>query len=264
MLLRRETKNMGVAFLSLPAELREMIFVEFFSSIVICYGFGTNNTNNTSILRTCRQIYNEATFIIHSNISLSFKNKAVMKYWLSRVRRCKVQNIRHICLQPYEYYLSRERYDVSTTLNMLNALQESGPVIKHCNLGFVLSSHSYPELLSNIPPLINSDGWKELLVIVPVATFKESKRHYDQFHQSAIQPAVWNEMLVFRDGKDSGAEVKMYVVDDQSLETSCNELISTTEHDKKHLHIVAKRGHGTRDIQIAKLAVTWWSALVVT
>jgi hypothetical protein len=254
---------MGVTFLALPGELREMIYVEFFSSITIYYGFGRKKTNNTSILQTCRQIYREATLIMHSNISLGFKNKALMKYWLVRAHRHKYQNIRHMALQPYEHCLSREGFDVSTMFNTLNALQVNGLVIEHCNLDFAISNYSRIELLPNIPVLINSDGWMELSVAVPVAAFKESKRYYES-NQSARQPAVWNEMLVFRDGADSGAEVKMYVADNHIFETSCVELVSTTEHDKKRLLIVARRGRGTRNIQVAKLAVRWWSGLVET
>lgn len=54
----------------------------------------------------------------------------------------------------------------------------------------------------------------------------------------------------------------MYVADNHIFETSCVELVSTTEHDKKRLLIVARRGRGTRNIQVAKLAVRWWSGLV--
>lgn len=101
-----------------------------------------------------------------------------------------------MALQPYEHCLSREGFDVSTTFNTLNALQVNGLVIEHCNLNFAISNYSRIELLPNIPVLINSDGWMELSVAVPVAAFKESKRYYES-NQSVRQPAVWNEMLVF-------------------------------------------------------------------
>jgi hypothetical protein len=202
--------------LTIPVELREIIFKQLFGSITVRHGFGSTSSTHTSILRTCRQLHSEAKPLMAPNISLNFKNTEAMVDCLTTLSAVDIQNIRNIRLKGFPvplyakkgagYYMT---YAMSFTLPMFPGLKLDCLTVEDCfhdegvNGGWGDCGTYF-----DIESLLKSDGWKELHFISPATEFMSSQN--DHNNARVAQPAGWNELLKSRDGEHSGAGVKMY------------------------------------------------------
>ena len=89
--------------LTLPAEIRHMIFQRYFRSIVVSQGLGSTSSNHTSLLSTCRQIHQEARPLLVRNISFHFKNTAAMLDVLTTFSPQQIQEIRHMRVRAFPF-----------------------------------------------------------------------------------------------------------------------------------------------------------------
>jgi hypothetical protein len=225
---------------------------------------------NTSILRTCRQLYNEARPLLAPNILLEFPSTSTMLDTLTTLPPSIIESLRHMRLEsdPFPLYCDDDRF--YTTFNMAHTL----PIFPGLQLDLltVEDGYHFSGLVNDprgaygtyydIQTLLEADGWKELHYIIPTTEFMTS--YDDEFRSRVAQPAGWNKKLREKDGETSGAEVRMYVADQKSSaglakgpstrsswEAVPGHLLSppaSPDWDREVI-IIAKRGAGVKYVQ---------------
>jgi hypothetical protein len=210
---------MTPTFLTLPLELREMIYECLFSSITIRHGLGYNKktSNRTAILRTCHQIEDEAQPFLAENVQFQFRSTEVMLDTLMNLGSTIISKLRHIHVKafPFPLYASGTMsyyttYHFSNALALLSGLKLDRLVVEDCfhDLG---TNDGWGDVGTyyDIESLLESDGWKELHYVSPTTEFMTSSMDHQSLR--VAQPAGWNELLQKRDGEYSGARVTMYL-----------------------------------------------------
>lgn len=210
---------MAPTFLTLPCELREMIYECLFNSITIHHGLGCNKktSNRIAILRTCRQIQDEAQPFLAANVQFQFRSTEVMLDTLMNLGSTIISKLRHIHVKafPFPLYASGTisyytTYHFSNALALFPGLKLDRLVVEDCfhdsgaNGGWGDIGTYY-----DIESLLKSDGWKELHYVSPTTEFMTSSMDHERLR--VAQPAGWNELLQKRDGEYSGAGVTMYL-----------------------------------------------------
>lgn len=204
--------------LTLPLELRQLIYKELFRSYTVRHGFGrTHNSYRAALLQTCKQIYAEAWQFLPTCISLHFRGTEAMLDTLLSVDEAVITRIRHIRVRsfPFPLYASGGRdfystYYFSKALSLLPGLQLDQLIVEDSFHGGCLVE-GWRDVVTyfDIEELIASDGWKELIYITPNTDFIASG--YDHMRRRVAQPDNWNRMLEERDGIRSGAKVQMFI-----------------------------------------------------
>jgi hypothetical protein len=203
--------------LTIPIELRQKVFKALFRSTIVSHGFNSISTSHTSMLRTSRQLHDEAKPLMAPNISLHFKHTEAMIDCLTSLSASEIQNIRHIRLKAFAvpllpkgepgYYTT---FSMPAMLPMFPGLKLDRLVVEDCyhdegvNDGWGDIGTYY-----TIERLLEIDGWKELYFTSPTTEFLSSGN--DSRNTRVAQPAGWDKLLKGRDGEQSGAEVKMYL-----------------------------------------------------
>jgi len=125
-----------------------------------------------------------------------------------------------------------------------------------------------------IDGLIRIDGWKELHFITPTTQFMSEPSDPFLHRERVAQPLEWNRLVLDRDGKNSGASVKMFVAKEpdvqgmiEEVETRIGyeaipghllkidgyEMVAEAERQRylesREVMVVAKRGVGASYIQ---------------
>lgn len=205
------------SLLTIPLELRLNILTFLFSTFTIRHGFEFTSTANTSILRTCKQLLQEALPLFAPNIRLHFRSPSVMLDALTALPRTTVERIRHIRLKsfPFPLYATREHpfyttYNMTETLCMLPGLQLDTLTVEDCFHG-TGGNGGWGDVgtYDDIELLVSEDGWKEMRYITPSTRFMTGR--FDPYKVREEQPKAWNQAITKADGESSGAEVKMYV-----------------------------------------------------
>jgi hypothetical protein len=203
--------------LTIPIELRQKVFKALFRSTIVSHGFGSISTSHTSLLRTSRQLHDEAKLLMARNISLHFKHTEAMVDCLTSLSASEIQNIRHIRLKAFPVPLfPKGEPGYPTTFSMPDML----PIFQGLKLDSLMVEDCYHDEGVNdgwgdmgtyytIERLLESDGWKELHFTSPTTEFLSSEN--DSRNTRVAQPAGWDKLLKGRDGEESGAEVKMYL-----------------------------------------------------
>jgi len=210
---------MAPSLLSLPLELREAIYGYLFSMISAKHGFYSSSTphNRTALLQTNKQIHNEAWRHLPLNIQLQFRGTEAMLDTLLSVDQAVVTRLRHIQVKafPFPLYTSSRAdyypiYYFHNALAMLPGLCLDQLVVEDSFHGFGLVE-GWRDVVTyfDIETLLKSDAWKELVYITPNTDFLASG--YDHRKKREEQPETWAAMLSERDGKESGAEVQMWI-----------------------------------------------------
>jgi len=209
--------------LTIPIELRQKIFKALFKSTIVSHGFDSISTSHTSVLRTSRQLHDEAKPLMAPNISLHFKHTEAMVDCLISLSASEIQNIRHIRLKAFPvplfpkgkpgYYTTFSMHDM---LPMFPGLKLDRLVVEDCyhdegvNDGWGDIGTYY-----TIARLLVSDGWKELHFTSPTTEFMSSGNN--RRNTRVAQPVGWDKLLKGRDGEESGAEVKMYLATEPNV-----------------------------------------------
>lgn len=268
-----------ITLLTIPPELRENIFKQYFRSITVRRGFkqlrkwsrrfssdesdpeslddsnaddtiieatdsaaakGTSleeeRTQNTSILRTCRQLSNEALPLLALNVLLHFASIVAMLDTLTTLPRC----LRQLRLKAYQFPLYTNdsfftTYDMASTLPMFPGFQLDVLTVEDCyhdpdiNDGF----GDYGTYF-NMHSMLGSAGWKELHYITPTAEFLTLQNYYRKGR--IAQPEGWNKELREKDG--DGAEVKMYVANEKSVAGSAEDSATRKEWETIPGHLL--------------------------
>lgn len=212
--------------LTIPVELRELIYGFLFSSYTIVHGhrgpsrLAAENppSPRASLLLVCRQIYTEAWRHLPSNCTLHFRGTEDLLETLLSVDQSVISRLRHIRLRafPFPLYVDNKA-EYYPTYYFANALSYF-PGLSLDHLEVYDCWHSYGQgdgwrdLTSymDIESLLKSDAWKRLTYVTPCTDFIASG--YDHRRRREQQPKVWDALLKERDGEASGAKVQMWIV----------------------------------------------------
>jgi hypothetical protein len=208
--------------LQLPRELRDQIYTCLFASIRLTFGKRATSrittktmkpaTNALAILRACRQINQEAGPLWLGQILFSFENPEDLLDKLSALASTTLSQIRHVrtggcplMLQPIE-----DDDDVYYRLVWVLKLLPGLRLDKLTVLGYSGGEIAYDTLEGLIK---HGTGWRELHFITPNSTMlgfgKRDMFMADPYWRKP-QPSTWNEILLQRDGTNSGASATIY------------------------------------------------------
>lgn len=208
---------MPASLVSLPLELRELIYEEVFSSFTVRHGFRTQSANRIALLLTCKQIHHEAWRHLPLNVRLQFRGTETMLETLLDVDQSIITRIRHIRIKSFPFPLYNSgRPDYYPVYNFCNAfallpgLHLEQLVVEDCFHGFGLVD-TWRDVVTyfDVESLVKCNAWKEFVYMSPNTDFLSSG--YDHRKKRLAQPENWDKMLKERDGEDSGAEVTMWI-----------------------------------------------------
>ncbi|KAF2849978.1 hypothetical protein T440DRAFT_490216 [Plenodomus tracheiphilus IPT5] len=286
--------------LTLPVELRELIYEFLFSSYTIRHGFkhpGTATEDNddpstrTALLLTSRQIYTESWRHLPLNCTLHFRGTENLLQTLFSLDQSTITRLRHIKLRgyPFPLYLSGRAeyyptYYAANALSLFPGLCLDTLTVEDCWHGFGMGD-GWRDLTTyfDIEALLKCDAWRELVYITPCTDFIASG--YDARRKRLAQPQTWDSLLKERDGEDAGAGVEMWIVpfsqedavgdvkteDGRVMmpwnarpghEVTENWRLGTPEQEMKgEVRIVARRGKRARAVQLGLTQKTSWKEL---
>ncbi|EOA91963.1 hypothetical protein ACJQWK_04050 [Exserohilum turcicum] len=285
--------------LTIPVELRELIYGFLFSSYTIRHGFkhprapstDDESLNRTSLLLTCRQISIEASRHLPLNCTIHFRGTENLLETLLSIDQSVLTRLRHIRVRAYPFPLYPAQttqyypaYYAANALTLLPGLCLDTLVVEDCWHGFGMGD-GWRDVTTyfDIESLLNSDAWRELTYITPCTDFIASG--YDHRSKRSAQPETWDALIKERDGAEYGAEVKMFIVPyDQTTATGSartpdgrimqpwaakpgNEVIQNwriagPEQDLKgEVRIIAKRGARSRAVQLGLSEKRTWKEL---
>jgi hypothetical protein len=306
----RFRSSSSLTLLTVPLEVREMILKELFRSMTVYHsdppdptlenansefneetapdGTSINSSDrstsehsstessnsswnqNTSILRTCRQLYNEAGHLLAPNILLEFSSTSTMLDTLTTLPPSVIENLRHMRLMSEPFPLYRDdrigytTFSMAHTLPMFPGLQLDVLTVEDCYhfSGSKNDQRGACGTYYDIQTALEADGWKELHYVIPTTEFMTSDQ--DEFRTRVAQPAGWDKKLREKDGETSGAEVRMYVADHKSSAGLAEDPFTrspweavpghllppppTFEWDREVI-VIAKRGAGAKYVQ---------------
>jgi hypothetical protein len=164
-----------------------------------------------------------------SNLSFHIWSTKAMIDFLSTLRPEIIHSIRYITLlrafllplytQPHRNYFTT--FHVDQAFCMFPGLHLDLLTVEDC---YHIEGCYYPRGAnpSNIGTyyaiggLIRIDGWKELHFIAPSTQFISEPT--DCYGERAAQPSEWNKFALDRDGKDSGASIRIFVAKEPDIE----------------------------------------------
>lgn len=212
--------------LTLPVELRELIYGFLFGSFTIRRGFKHNSKPESepisapraALLLTCRQIYAEARRHLPLHCTLHFRGTEDLLHTLLSVDQSVITRLRHIRVRAFPFPLyANDKPEYYPTYYFVNALRLF-PGLCLDELEVEDCWHGYGQgdgwrdvtTYMDIESLLNSDAWKKLIYITPCTDFIASG--YDHRKRRQQQPSSWDALLKERDGEASGASVQMWIV----------------------------------------------------
>lgn len=285
---RAKTQNQQILpqtlspLLQLPGELRNQIYNCLFASTRLTFGERrtgriTHKTmrpalNSLAILRVCRQINQEAGSLWLGEILFNFEHvedlldrfSTLPSSTLSQIRNVRTGG-RPLVLQPIGdddvvYYRLAWALKLlpGMRLDSLTVLGSSGGVVAYDTLGGLIK---------------HGNGWRELHFITAnseMLGFAKVDMFMADPYWRRPQPSTWNDILLRRDGANSGASVTVYrstqshspgtvldphtrqtfeqkVPSPKDLETfgvAEDEQLLAEDEIGKELLVVVKRGHG--------------------
>ncbi|PVH99013.1 hypothetical protein DM02DRAFT_23283 [Periconia macrospinosa] len=214
-------------FLTLPLELRELIYEYIFSTFTIKHGFGiTSSANRTALLLTCKQVHHEAWRHLPLNANFEFRGPETMLNTLLDAGQAVITRVRHVRIKsfPFPLYANGRpnyypTYYCHNALSLLPGLHLDRLVVEDSFHGFGLVD-GWRDVVTyfDIEGLLKSDAWRELVYITPNTDFIASG--YDHRRKRLAQPETWDALLKERDGETSGAEVEMWITPKSSSSSS--------------------------------------------
>jgi hypothetical protein len=168
--------------------------------------------NALAILRTCRQIKEEAGALWLGHILFNFENPEFLLDKLSTLPSATLSKIRHIrtgarlmTLLPVrlDSFYSVAHYRLVWALKLLPGLCLDKLTVPGPTYGS-LAYETLEELIKY------GNGWRELHFITRDSAMLGITNNHMPKHQPKPQPSTWNEILCQRDGANSGASVTIY------------------------------------------------------
>ncbi|KAF2274750.1 uncharacterized protein EI97DRAFT_451543 [Westerdykella ornata] len=247
---------MSTNLMSLPPEVRLLIYEQLFGSYVIRHGHGRHatrsNQNRAALLLTCSKIHNEAWPILPQRAMLHFHGTEAMIETLMGMDLEHITRIRHIRVTPLPFPLYgagctefRHMYYFDDAIKLIGRLNLDQLIIDDAFHGFAdVEGWSDVVTYFNIEALPKSDGWSELIYITPNTDFMTSCNDHRQ--ERKAQSQNWRQMLLERDGESSGAGVSMYITPEKEDKGDANgnsEAMRPYEAERKGVvRVVARRG----------------------
>lgn len=216
---------MPPTLLSLPTELRELIYEELFRPYVVRHGFGRcPHEHRAAILQTCKRIHQEAWRFLPQCASFQFRGTEAMLETLLSVDQSVVTRIRNIRVKAFQFPLyatgqpdSRyyTTYNFSNALTLLPGLHLDKLIVEDSFHGFGLVD-TWRDLATylDFEELLKSDAWRELEYSTPNTDFITSG--YDFRERRVAQPEGWDALIKERDGDNSEAVVQMFLKPESS------------------------------------------------
>ena len=262
--------------LQLPRELRDQIYTCLFASTRFTFGKRPKSLitgkmmkpapNGLAILRTCRQINQEAGDLWLRHVLFSFESSEYLLDKLSTLPSTTLSQIRHVRTggRPLMLRPIGDIDDVSYRLVWVLKLLRGLRLDKLTVLGPSSGGMAYDTLDGLIR---YGNGWRELRFITPNSTMialPEFEMSMGYGYRRKRQPGTWDEVVRQRDGASSGASITVYrstqsgvpgtvtnsrtrqifeqkVSSQEDLETEDEELLKEPERGKELL-VVVKRG----------------------
>jgi hypothetical protein len=218
--LRRSRSS--ITLLTLPREIRNKIYECLFASTRLLSSKVTTSfrqrkrlkpaPNSLAVLRTCRQVNNEARNIWLSLILFDFETVEDALDKLSRLPLNTISQIRHIRVSGHllrfrSIHLSGDVfYRTVWALKLLPGLRlKRFTVLAPCKGGTAY------ETLDGL--ITDGTGWEELYFVTPNSNMLGFARFdtviMDPFWRKP-KPTTWNDILLVRNGANSGASVTIY------------------------------------------------------
>lgn len=168
--------------------------------------------NSLAILRTCRQINQEAKALWLGLVLFSFEKVEAMLDKLSTLPLTTISEIRQVRVGGRPLILQPIDYDDDVFYRLVWALKLL-PGLRLDKLT-VLGSSSGVIAYDTLGGLINyGNGWSELHFITPnseMLGFAKLDMLLADPYWRKPQPSTWNDILLRRDGPNSGASVTIY------------------------------------------------------
>ena len=284
------------SLMTIPIELRELIYSFLFSSYTITRGHGGPSRPATqvtpspraAVLLVSRQIYKEAWRHLPLNCTLRFRGTEDLLDTLLSVDQSVITRLRHIQIRAFPFPLYADNkaeyyptYYFANALSLFPGLCLDHLEVYDCWHGYG-QGDGWRDVTTylDIEGLLKSDAWKSLTYITPCTDFIASG--YDHRRKRQQQPENWDTLLKERDGNDSGASVQMWIVPFKQAEAReegrtedgrkmhewsalpghevvQNWRLATPEQGLKgEIRIVATRGKRARAVQLGAREKTSW------
>lgn len=207
-------------FLQIPRELRDQIYVCLFASTRITFGkrltsLSTKKTmkpapNALAILRTCRQINQEARAFWLGHVLFNFEHVGDLLDKLSILPPTTLSQIRHLRTSARLLMLVQ----LDTTMRCIYTLTWALKLLPGLRLDrLTVLAWSDEFAYNTLDGLIKyGNGWRELRFITLSSTMHDRLAEVDIWEDlwHTPQPSTWEEILRQRDGADSGASITIY------------------------------------------------------
>lgn len=223
------------AFLQLPGELRNEIYKFLFASTRLASGYRATSwasmlriklaEHSLAILRTCRQVNQEASSLWLDQVLFDFERPQDMLTKLSALSSNTISQIRHVRFVGHSLHLKPIGARIDEEFSPVLALKLL-PTLRLNRLTVLGPSYFDGPAYGDLEAFVRyGNGWRELHYITPRSAMlgygsprprsfpDECLLNYDyQPHQRQRkpQPSTWREILLERDGADSGASVFIY------------------------------------------------------
>ncbi|KAJ8114806.1 hypothetical protein OPT61_g3401 [Boeremia exigua] len=282
--------------LTIPVELRELIYGFLFSSYTIFHGqqrlskpvLEAASSPRAALLLTCRQIHAEAWPHLPLNCTLHFRGTEDLLDTLLSVDQSIVTRLRRIRVRAFPFPLYADdgaeyypTYYFANALSLLPGLCLDELEVYDCWHGYG-QGDGWRDVTTymDFEALLKSDAWKRLTYITPCTDFIASG--YDHRRKRRQQPETWDAMLKEREGDASDASVKMWIVPVKQNESRDEDrtedgrkmqewsalpghevigykLLASPEQDLKgEVRIVATRGKRARVVQLGLQEKASW------
>ena len=240
--------------LTIPVELRELIYGFLFNSYTIVHGRrGPRKpapeptlSPRAALLLTCRQIHAEAWHHLPLNCTLHFRGTEDLLDTLLSVDQSVITRLRHIRVRafPFPLYTNDKQgyyptYYFANALSLLPGLCLDELEVEDCWHGYG-QGDGWRDVTTymDIEALLKSNAWRKLTYITPCTDFIASG--YDHRKKRQQQPENWDALVKERDGEASGANVQMWIVPVKQAEARDEE---RTEDGRKMQEWSARPGH---------------------
>ena len=271
--------------LRLPLELRQHVYRAYYSSLNLTYPHFTPPPLTTS----SRQLREESLLLYWQNVRFNFQGTKHLVDFLSSIDHRTVSNLRHIsvCGYPFPLYPHTDdesgylTYSFNYVLPLFPGLQLASFELKDPYHGDGVDEDGWGHnaTYAIVEDLIQSQGFKELIYTVehdrflrPVSFTSHSTAPGSQLETKTTgrdpQPSTWDSMIKAKDGADSGAEVAMYRLLDDSkrrvpLKTASEAVQPETQDIADgQIEIRIKRGQGVDYVQKGEVVDRWGQRLL--
>ncbi|KAK2810983.1 hypothetical protein FQN50_002576 [Emmonsiellopsis sp. PD_5] len=244
-------------FLRLPRELRDEVYKLIFAPISFNFlrlirgrdalPYRKPRPNSLAILRVCRQVNEEADYVLYNQYIFGFFDASVMRSMFRSLPSSTLSRLRHICVggTPIQSTLINGEPTNDFFAGLCAVDRPSLPLRLQT---FTVIEIDADDVASKIllDLLEFGDCWKELRYFSPSAE-KLGLSKTDISHASHKLES-WNKIMLGRDGQNSGASVIVYEATDpvykQTWESCSSKTIPTQgwKHEEALL-VIARRGH---------------------